>query len=219
MRNVIKAMRLDFYAQRAIYKRVLALAYAVVIVLAFVARTRYFSVFIAMVFSSALSGYVFLVGEKNNLDRLYGILPLSKPELVLGRYLYTLLFGVANALAASLLTYVISAVTGNPLDFLELAVYLSVSFLYFCLFTGIAYPVYFRFGISRNYMLTNLPLYVVFVAAYGFVRMGRPSGMSAVIRYFAARPGMIWLTGVGGGLALWAVSWCCSRLIYQRREL
>lgn len=79
--------------------------------------------------------------------------------------------------------------------------------------------MYFRFGFSKNHMLTNLPLCVVFVAAYGFVRLGRPRGLSAVIQYFTTSPGMMWLVGVGGGLALWAVSWSCSRLIYQRREL
>lgn len=97
MGNVVKAMRLDFHTQSAIYQRVLSLAYAVVIVLAFVAKTRYFSVFIALVVSAALSGYVFLASEKNKLGRLYGILPLKRPDLVLGRYLYALLFGLERA--------------------------------------------------------------------------------------------------------------------------
>lgn len=39
------------------------------------------------------SGYTFSISEKNGMERLYGILPITKKEFVLGRYLYTIIMG------------------------------------------------------------------------------------------------------------------------------
>ncbi len=216
--NVITSMRLDFHIQKASYKGFFALGYALAIIVGFVTRTPYVTVLIAMVISAAFSSFVFLVSEKNHLGRLYGILPLRKSELVLGRYLYTLLFGLGNVVAASLLTFVISIVTGKSLAFLDLSAYVCAAFLYFCLFASIVFPVYFRFGFSKNYLLTNVPLYVLYAVGFGLVRKGNLKGLSGVIRFFTENPGMIWLCGVGGGLALLAVSCSLSRLIHQSHE-
>ncbi len=216
--NVIQSMRLDFYIQKAGYKTVFALGYALAILLGVVTRTPYVSVLIAMIISAAFSSFVFLVSERNGLGRLYGVLPLRKSELVLGRYLFTLLFGLANAIAASLLTCVISLVTGHAVAFLDLSAYVCASFLYFCLFTGIVFPVYFRFGFSKNYLLTNVPLYVLYAVGFGLVRKGNLPDLNYVTQYFTRNPGMIWLCGVGGGLALLAVSYGLSRLTYRGHE-
>jgi hypothetical protein len=216
--NVINSMRLDFHIQKANYKTFFAVGYALATLLGVVTRTPYVSVVIAMIISAAFSSFVFLVSDRNRLGRLYGMLPLRKSELVLGRYLYTLLFGLGNVMAASLLTYVISLVTGHTVAFLDLSAYVCAAFLYFCLFTGIVFPVYFRFGFSKNYLLTNVPLYVLYAAGYGFVRKGNLKDLSGVMRYFTGNPGMIWLCGVGGGLALLAASYGLSRLTYRRYE-
>jgi len=213
MSNVIASMRLDFYIQNSNYKRVFALGYALAIIVGVLTGTPYATVLIAMIISAAFTSFVFLVSEKNNLGSLYGTLPLRKSELVLGRYLYALLFGLGNVIAASLLTWVISLVTGKTLAFPDLSAYLCAAFLYFCLFTSIVFPVYFRFGFSKNYLLTNVPLYVLYAVGIGLVRKGKLADLSGMIRYFTESLGMIWLCGVGGGLVLMALSYCISRLI------
>jgi len=127
-------------------------------------------------------------------------------------------FGLANVIAASLLTCVISLVTSHAVAFLDLSAYMCASFLYFCLFTAIVFPVYFRFGFSKNYLLTNVPLYVLYAVGFGLVRKGKLPDLNDVTQYFTRRPEMLWLCGVGGGLALLAVSYGLSRLTYRRRE-
>lgn len=217
--NVINSMRLDFHIQNSNYKRVFALGYALAILVGVVTGTPYATVLIAMIISAAFTSFVFLVSEKNNLGSLYGTLPLRKSELVLGRYLYALAFGLGNAIAASLLTWVIALVTGRALAFLDLSGYVCAAFLYFCLFTAIVFPVYFRFGFSKNYLLTNVPLYVLYAVGFGLVRRGKLPDLNDVTQYFTRSPGMIWLCGVGGGLALMAVSCGLTRLIYRRHEV
>ena len=218
MSNVIASMRLDFYIQNSNYKRVFALGYALAIIVGVLTGTPYATVLIAMIISAAFTSFVFLVSEKNNLGSLYGTLPLRKSELVLGRYLYALLFGLGNVIAASLLTWVISLVTGKTLAFPDLSAYLCAAFLYFCLFTSIVFPVYLRFGFSKNYLMTNVPLYILYAVTYGFIRKGNLKDLHGVIQYFTRNPEMVWLGGLGGGLALLAMSCGLSRLTYKRYE-
>ena len=41
-----------------------------------------------MCFIAMTTGYTFSVTEKNSMERLYGILPVKKSEMVMGRYFF-----------------------------------------------------------------------------------------------------------------------------------
>lgn len=56
-----------------------------------------------MCFIAMTTGYTFSVTEKNSMERLYGILPVKKSEMVMGRYLFVVVLGVI-ALVVSLIT-------------------------------------------------------------------------------------------------------------------
>ena len=56
-----------------------------------------------MCFIAMTTGYTFSVTEKNSMERLYGILPVKKSEMVMGRYLFVIVLGVI-ALVVSLIT-------------------------------------------------------------------------------------------------------------------
>ena len=47
-----------------------------------------------MCFIAMTTGYTFSVTEKNSMERLYGILPVKKSEMVMGRYLFVVVLGV-----------------------------------------------------------------------------------------------------------------------------
>lgn len=55
-----------------------------------------------MCFIAMTTVYPFSVTEKNHMERLYGILPLRKSELVVGRYIYVISLGM-TALIISLI--------------------------------------------------------------------------------------------------------------------
>lgn len=50
------------------------------------------------------TGYTFSITEKNSMERLFGILPVRKSELVIGRYVFVLALG-AMALVLSIITH------------------------------------------------------------------------------------------------------------------
>lgn len=102
MNNVLKAAKLD-HALVKPYIKVICFTLLLPIAFAVVNRSLLTGVSFAMCFIAMTTGYTFSVMEKNGMDRLYGILPVKKSDLVLGRYLFILALG-AIALVVSLVT-------------------------------------------------------------------------------------------------------------------
>jgi hypothetical protein len=173
---------------------------------------------------SAVSGTTFFsIYEKNHLSKLYGMLPLKKSEAVLGRYLYTMLYGIINGIVSGTLTYIFSFVLKSSISPLAFAVSMSIGFLYYCFIISMEFPILFRFGYSKAYMLTTLPMYLIFIFGLliskkvDFNNVGQ--GLSQAIGYFTANPALVWIIGIGAGLVLVGISYFISAAISKRREL
>lgn len=222
MGNVFRSMKLDYHVIKGNYRIFLLFAYLIAIVLGFTKYTYMMGMIVLLI--SAVSGTTFFsIYEKNNLSKLYGMLPLRKSEAVLGRYLYTLLFGVINGIVAGTLTYIFSFVLKSSISPLAFSVSMSVGFLYYCFIISIEFPILFRFGFSRAYMLTTLPMYLFFIFGLliskkvDFNNLGQ--GMSRAIGYFTANPALVWVIGIGAGLALVGISYAVASAVSKRREL
>ena len=102
MSNMLKATKLDFSLVRPYFK---VIGFTMLLPIAFAAINRSIltGVSFAMCFIAMTTGYTFSITEKNSMERLYGILPVKKSEMVIGRYLFVLALG-ALALVVSLIT-------------------------------------------------------------------------------------------------------------------
>ena len=103
MSNMLKATKLDFSLVRPYFK---VIGFTMLLPIAFAAINRSIltGVSFAMCFIAMTTGYTFSITEKNSMERLYGILPVKKSEMVIGRYLFVLALG-ALALVVSLITH------------------------------------------------------------------------------------------------------------------
>ena len=102
MSNILKATRLDFSLVKP-YVKVIGFTMLLPIAFAAINRSILTGVSFAMCFIAMTTGYTFSVTEKNSMERLYGILPVKKSEMVMGRYLFVIVLGVI-ALVVSLIT-------------------------------------------------------------------------------------------------------------------
>lgn len=219
MSDVLKSVKLDNYILRTNYKMFIV-PYVIGVVLAVLAKMPALTIAAVMVISAPFIGLFFQVYEKNNLSKLYGILPIGKVEVVIGRYLHALLLGISNGILATIVMFVIALVLHRGLDYLTFAAIASVTFLYFCLFIGILFPIYFKYTYSKVYMVTNLPIYLLAVLTALVVRKTHfIQNMGQVVRYFTSHPQMLWIGGIGLGLVLLIVSCSLSCSIYKRAEL
>lgn len=206
MRNILKSMNLDHNIMKSRYPMFI-IGYVLGTFLAVISKTPIYGALVVMIISAPLTGQYFSIYEKNNLEKLYGILPLKASEVVVGRYLYALGIIVINGAIAAMLAYIISFLTNKVMSASEFLTYLSVGFLYVCLMLAVIFPLYFKFSFSKVYVFSNLPFYLIFIITFAFTRKTNvleQTGLTS--QYLASHFGMIAAVGLGLGLILLALS-------------
>jgi Predicted acyltransferases len=168
MRNILKSLKLDHNIMKSRYS--MFIIDIIGVFFAVMTKMPMFGALIIMVVSTPIAGQYFNIYEKNNLEKLYGILPLKKTEVVIGRYLFALCIIVINGIIAAMVAYIVSLLTNNAMSSIEFLIYLSVGFLYACLMTAVIFPLYFKFSFSKVYIFSNLPFYLIFIILFVFTR-------------------------------------------------
>ena len=169
MGNIFKSVKLDHDIMRSRYPMFI-IGPIIGAFFAVITKIPIYGALIIMVISAPFAGQYFSVYEKNNLEKLYGVLPLRKSDVVIGRYLFALCILVINAIIAAILAYVISSLTNRGMSRLEFLTYLSGGFLYSCLIVAVIFPLYFKFSFSKVYIFSNLPFYLAFVITFALTR-------------------------------------------------
>ncbi|MDP4091256.1 MAG: ABC-2 transporter permease [Bacillota bacterium] len=217
MNNVFKSIKLDNYILKTYFRTFIVFYVIATIAGILLAKTPAVIVPIVMIVTAPFIGTYFSVYEKNSLDKLYGVLPLGKFEVVTGRYLYSLLLGMINGIIGGILACIISLITGKGLSFPDYLNYLSVAFLCFSIFIGILLPIYFKFPFSKVYVFANLPIYLCgVVILYLVKKTDILKNLGSTIQYFTDHQYMIWLSGFGLGLLLLFISFLISYAISRK---
>ena len=154
-------------------------------------RSLFTSVSFAMCFIAMTSGYTFSIAEKNNMDRLFGILPVQKSSLVLGRYLFILAMGLLALTAA-----------------------LAGLFL-FTLYTVFQIPGYYRLGSIRGRVFMYIPV-AGFLAILLFFR-GPQTGSSALAAALRS-PASLAVFVIALTIIMYAASIIASIRIVRQKE-
>ena len=168
MSNILKSVKLDFNIAKSRY--FMFVIDIIGVLFAFLTKIPMYGALIIMVVSTPITGQIFNVYEKNNLEKLYGILPLRKSDVVVGRYLYALGIIAVNGVIATAVAYIVSILTNNVMSGTEFMTLLSVGFAYACLMTAVIFPLYFKFSFSKVYIFSNLPFYLLFVIVFVLTR-------------------------------------------------
>jgi len=216
--RILNSLKLDFFAAKAGLRLPMVVIMALVIVGAG-AKQPYLSLALVLLFSVVLGGTVFSTLEKNHADVMYGVLPLKKIEMMIGRYLYALIFSVAALIIGSAIAFAVSRIFNVKIESFMFLAILSVAFAYYCFAVGVAYPLYFKFGFTKAYIFTMVPTY--FLGILGVVLMSRKNAMSdlnSVVQFFTAHQYLMPIFGVIGGLALLVISLVVANAIVARAQ-
>lgn len=158
MNNVLKAAKLDFALVKPYTLNILfAVLFPVVCTL--FNRSLINGVSFAMCFIGMTSNYTFAVSEKNGMERLYSILPVSRKHMVLGRYLFTCTLGM-SALVISLIAqpivltrFLYVEVTSE--DIIAAAI---TGIVLFTFYTAFLIPGYYKFGVIKGRVFIFIPV-------------------------------------------------------------
>lgn len=221
MNRILNATKLDFYAGKAMI-RITAILMIIAIVVGVVAHGPDYGMILMMIFGVTSCGSVFSVHEKSHSDKLYGILPLKKSEMIAGRYLYALIIGTVYIVAAGIMGFVMWQIMGASADMDALTYWatLGIGFAFFCLSTGVSYPIFLKFTFTKAYIFTMLPMYIIGVLLLILSKKTNiVSDLGQIIIFFKDHVYLAPIFGLLGGLILLAVSALIANLICTCKEI
>lgn len=167
MNNILKATRLDFSLVRP-YNKSIAFAILFPIVFSVMNRSLLNGVSFAMCVIGMTAGYTFSVSEKNDMERLYNILPVSKKHMVIGRYLYTCMMGLFALLISLIVHPIVLYALGETVLPLDIIVAAMTGIVMFSLYTVFLLPGYYKYGAIKGRIFMFVPV-VGYLAVLMFV--------------------------------------------------
>jgi ABC-2 type transport system permease protein len=219
MNRILNATKLDFFAAKS-FLGMTAIMLLIGIVVGVVAHGPIYTMLFTMVFAVTSCGSIFPTHERSHSDKLYGILPLKKAEMIMGRYLYALIIGAVYTVIAGILGFVMSRIMNVSLDSFTFWATLMLAFIYFSFAVGVSYPIYLKFSFAKAYIFTMLPIYIIAVLILVLTKKTNfISNLGQVMRFFTDNQALIPIFGILIGLILLAVSALIANLIYTRKEI
>jgi hypothetical protein len=177
-------------------------------------------VILIMFFCVSFSGLSFSLIEKNKCEKLFGILPVRRIEIVIGRYLFGLLTGIVNLIFSIILSFLIAAFTNQQIDIILLSFSITIAFCYFSFAVSISYPVFYKFGFSKSFIFISLPLYlIILVVTLLAEKTNFFDNVSLDLLYFIEHYFLFLLFGFIISIFMLIISACVSYLIYRKTEL
>lgn len=218
MNNIVNLIILDYYILRASSLGILVSAVGIATLAGIIALNPPLIMGIVLMIFGFSMGSLFAVAEKNNLNTLYGILPVKKQQIVTGRYIFTLIVGILNIALGTILTFAVSFIVNIKLSSLTFIAWLCGSFFLFCLLISIQFPIYFRYDFSKVSAVANMPIIILFLIGSALITK-YPGLFNRTIDFFITNQYMIWLAGVVGALLLFCASLFVSSMLYKKRDL
>ena len=169
MNETLRAAKLDFYLVKP-YIKIVSFSFIVILVYIVIIRSFTFSVLMTVIISTMFIGYPFSISEKNGMERMYGILPISKKHMVIGRYIYTCSTGLLVSLVPPILYSVLLRVLGVTVSLLEICMSAVFGFAIFSFYTVIQLPGYYKYGALKGRAFMYIPLIAYIVLAYVLLR-------------------------------------------------
>ena len=157
MSNILKAAKLDFSLVKP-YVKVIGFTMLLPIAFAAINRSIMTGVSFAMCFIAMTTGYTFSVTEKNSMERLYGILPVKKSELVIGRYLFVFALGALALMVSLIIQPIVLRALGENVGLFDIISAAIGGLFLFALYTVFQIPGYYKFGSIKGRVFMYIPV-------------------------------------------------------------
>ena len=184
--KIWKAAKLDFNLLKYYYK---SICFTLLIPLAFILlyRTLAVGISFAMFMIAMSSIYTFSVADKNDMQRLYRILPVSVKALVCGKYLHAFLMGILAVSVSGILQPLILGMLGVNVSGKEVMTAVLAGMVLYITYVCFQIPAYYKFGPIKGRVFMYVPvvgiLLTMFVVEKADIRTGVLFRMLSENRY------------------------------------
>lgn len=216
MCDIWRTTKLDFSLIRP-YVKTICFTMILPVVFAAINRSLLTGVSFAMCFIAMTTGYTFSIVEKNAMERLYGILPVRKSDLVVGRYIFIIIMGLTALIFSLIVHPVILTFLGVPISAAEFAGAATIGIFLFALYTVFQLPGYYKLGSIKGRVFMYIPVagFLATLLLIAKIPAGEGRLLSAVIH----SPVLLMLSAVIFVAAMYAISILVSIKILKNKEM
>lgn len=157
MNDIWRAAKLDFSLVKP-YVKSICFTMVLPVVFAAVNRSLLTGISFAMCFIAMTTGYTFSVTEKNSMERLYGILPIRKSDMVIGRYIFIMIMGITALIFSLAVHPVILTILGESISVFEHISAAVIGIFLFALYTVFQLPGYYKLGSIKGRVFMYIPV-------------------------------------------------------------
>ena len=173
MTGALKIVKLDFLTVKSQASLYLSLV-AIILLFGFMRSSVIVLCITGAWYTALMVSNIFIIQEKNHLDRLYGSVAIRLKDIIFGRYVFVLLNYVMSFAIIIAIYAIISSFQHKTLELSDMILGLSLSLLAFSLIVGIQMPLFFKMGYTKAKVWSLVP----FIAVMALVLI--PSFVSAL---------------------------------------
>ncbi|MCM1523061.1 MAG: ABC-2 transporter permease [Ruminococcus sp.] len=215
MTGTLNALKLDLSLIKP-YMKTMAFSLIMPVFIAAGNRSLINGISFAMCIAAMTSGYTFSVTEKNSMERLYGIIPIKKREMVMGRYGLVIFTGITALVFSLILQCTVLTLMGENIGFNETAYAAAAGIFLFSLYTVFQLPGFYLLGYIKGRLFMYIP-------AAGFVLtlfiFGGTNGGGAVGSPASVPPAAVTVISAAAAVLMYIFSAAVSVKILERKEL
>lgn len=157
MNDILKAAKFDLYLVKPYLKSLWA-TIALPIAIAVIYKSVMFGISLAVCMNAMFIGYPFSISEKNGMEKLCGILPISKKHFVCGRYLFICSMGMLVLLFSCIVHPIILGVLGVPISLPEIGLAALLGIVIFSFYTIFQLPGFYKYGSLKGKAFMYIPI-------------------------------------------------------------
>lgn len=185
MNSALKTTSLDFSLLKP-YMKAICFVLLVPVVFILASPSLASGVSFAMCMMSMSSSYTFAVSEKNGMDRLYGILPVRKKDLVLGKYICLCGMGLLGLLVSLILQPLVLLALSVAVNMTEILYLGLMGALMFVFNIAFQVPGYYKYGSIKGRIFMYIPVVGFLFATFLFNSTN--NALSRVLETFSKNP-------------------------------
>ena len=166
-------------------------------------------------FTALMASNIFVIQEKNNLNRLYGSVSVELKDIVLGRYIFAFSNYAISLVTVIVVSLIVSLFRDMFIDVSNILLGFSLSLLIFSIITGIQMPLFFKLGYTKAKIWAVVPILVVMLLVIipSFITV-----LSTFIQSVMSNRSMIIAVGIVASCVIQLISYKIAVIAYRKRK-
>lgn len=214
MNGAFRIAKLDFFTMKS-----QAVLYVIMVLIVSMFSIMDSSIIVSFItgawFTALMASNIFVIQEKNNLNRLYGSVSVELKDIVLGRYIFAFSNYAISLVTVIVVSLIVSLFRDMFIDVSNILLGFSLSLLIFSIITGIQMPLFFKLGYTKAKIWAVVPFLVVILLVIipSFITV-----LSTFIQSVMSNRSMIIAVGIVASCVIQLISYKIAVIAYRKRK-